>query len=112
MRYRDLIESDYIDDLETEVVNLLTAVSVDGIDEVNTGNLIRDLKSQGYMVDRETIMSVLDGLDIVTTATDDTIKISNNDANIMVGKDADRIETDRVDNLASKKATTDIGKDL
>ena len=51
MRARHFIESDYNEDLRSEVITLLTAVSAEGVDEIDTQNLLNDLESQGYAVD-------------------------------------------------------------
>lgn len=108
MRYRDLIVEDYSDDLRSEIINLLVAVSVEGIDEVDTQNLLADLQSQGYAIDEAGLLEILDEIDIVSTASADSINIATSDADMMVGQDADEVEADRVDSLAKKKASDDL----
>lgn len=111
MRLQDLLESDYNDDLRSEVITLLTAVSAEGIDEIATQNLLNDLETQGFSVDADTLLSILGELDIVSTASDDKITIATSDAAYMVGSEADDIEADKVDNMATSQATKDIGED-
>ena len=112
MRFRELFESDYSDDLRSEIITLMTAVSAEGIDEISTRSLLIDLTNQGYAVDEQTLLDIVDTLDIVSKADSETIEIVTSDGSLMVGADADRVEADRVDNLATKKAKDDIGKEL
>jgi riboflavin synthase alpha subunit len=112
MRFRDLIVEDYADDLQSEIINLLTAVSVHGVIEVDTTSLLTDLKMAGYSVDISTLLQVLDQIKIVKTATADTINISTDDTNKMVGANAKTMQKDRVANLAKKKSKQDIGDKL
>jgi len=111
MRLRDLIESEYNDDLRSEVITLLTAISAEGIKNVGTNNLLRDLELQGFAVDKQSLLELLQTIEIVSTATEDEILIATSDADQMVGQDADEIEQDRVDNLATDQATKDLGDD-
>lgn len=112
MRAAELFENDYTEDLRSEIITLLVAVNAQGITSVKTKNLLIDLEDQGYAVDQDSLLEILDELEIVSTANADTIEIATSDSDMMVGADADRIEQDRVDNLASKKATDDIGDKL
>ena len=112
MRARHFIESDYNEDLRSEVITLLTAVSAEGVDEIDTQNLLNDLESQGYAVDEQSLMDVLGELEIVSVATTDKITIATSDADAMVGDEAQDIEQDRVDNMATNQATKDIGEDM
>ena len=112
MRFRELIVEDYTDALRSEIINLLAAVSAEGVTEVNTENLLADLQAQGYSVDAPTLLQLMDQIEIVQTANADTINIATSDADKMVGGDADAVEQDRVDSLAKKKSSDDIGDKL
>ena len=112
MRFRELIVEDYTDALRSEIINLLAAVSAEGVTEVDTDNLLADLQAQGYSVDVSNLMQLMDQLPIVQTASADTIQIATGESDAMVGAEADAVEQDRVDALATKKSTDDIGDDL
>ena len=112
MRFRELIVEDYTDALRSEIINLLAAVSAEGVTEVDTENLLADLQAQGYNVDTSSLLQLMDQIDLVQTASADTIQIATGEGDAMVGAEADAVEKDRVDNLAAKKATDDIGDDL
>ena len=111
MRYHQLRESDYNDDLRSEIITLLAAVSAEGIDTVSTQNLLNDLEQQGFAVDSDVLMSILGELDIVSVATGDNITIATSDADAMTGSEAGDIEADRVNNMATDQATKDLGED-
>lgn len=110
MRLIDLFEDDYMQNLKAEIITLLTTVSAEGIDEVDTVNLLNDLEMQGYAVDEKSLLELLADIDIVATATADSIKISTSDVDMMVGDDAEEIEADTVNDLATNQATKDIGE--
>lgn len=112
MRARELFESDYNDDLRSEIITLLTAISAEGIKEVDTQNLLLDLEAQGFAVDSESLLELLNTIEIVSTATKEKISIATSDADMMMGADAAEIEQDRVDNMATDQATKDLGNDL
>jgi hypothetical protein len=112
MRASDLFESDYNGDLRSEVITLLTAVSAEGVHEIDTANLLADLQAQGYAVDEQSLMDLLSDIEIVSIATGDTISIATSDADSMVGAEAGEVEQDRVDNMAATQATKDIGESM
>mgnify|MGYP003646790717 CR=1 FL=1 len=85
MRLHQLRESDYNDDLRSEIITLLATVSAQGIDIVSTQNLLNDLEQQGFAIDHDVLMSVLGELDIVSVATGDRITIATSDADAMTG---------------------------
>jgi hypothetical protein len=105
MRLFELYENDYNEDLRSEVITLLTAVSAEGIVEISTQNLLNDLEQQGFAVDAESLMLLLADMKIVGKATDETITISTTDADHMVGAQTDDVKADRVDNMATTQAT-------
>jgi hypothetical protein len=110
MRFRELIAEDYTDSLRSEIINLLAAVSAEGITEVTTHALLADLQQSGYNIAEPDLLSLLDQIEIVQTASADSITLVGNDDDAMVGVDADEIEQDRVDQLATAKATKDVGE--
>jgi len=112
MKASELFDRDYTEDLRSEIITLLTAASAQGYDEIDTHNLVLDLEEQGFAVDEESLLDILDELDVVSTATPEKITIATSDADAMVGDDARDIEADRVDNMAQSQATKNLGKDI
>jgi hypothetical protein len=113
MRLHQLLaENDYNEDLRSEIITLLTAVSAEGIDEVDTQNLLNDLEMQGFAVDESSLLELLGELDIVSTANADKIEIATSDSDSLVGQDAEEMGQDRVDDLASNQATKGMGEDV
>jgi len=112
MRVTELYENDYIEDLRSEVITLLTAVSAEGIDEIDTQNLLNDLEQQGFAVDDQSLMELLHTIEIVSVATPEKITIATTDADAMVGDEAGEMAADTVDNMATNQATKDLGEDM
>lgn len=111
MRFHELIIEDYTDSLMSEIINLLAAMSAEGVTEIDTTALLLDLQSQGHTLDTQTLLQLIDQIEIVTNANADTVSLAN-DADMNVGADANEIGQDRVDSLATKKSTDDIGDEL
>jgi hypothetical protein len=111
MRETDLLEDNYTDNLRAEVMTLLAMVSARGINKINTQNLLNDLEEQGFAIDADSLLLLLDNMDIVSQAAEDTITLSTSNADAMVGMDTDKIEADRVDALATNQAKKGIGED-
>lgn len=77
MRLHQLLkENGYMENLKDDVINILTISSSIGIDKVKTKYLVKDLVDMGYDVDKTTILSLLNDVDIVTDANNNTITIS------------------------------------
>lgn len=77
MRLNQLIkETSYMENLKDDVINLLIISSSVGMNKIKTKYLVKDLVNMGYEVDNNTILSLLNDIDIVTDANDDIIKIS------------------------------------
>jgi len=111
MRLHQLLaESDYNEDLRSEIITLLTAVSAEGIDEVDTQNLLNDLEMQGFAVDKNSLLELLGTMYIVATANADKIEITTSDSDFMIGQDSEEVEQDRVDDLATNQATKSMGE--
>ena len=96
-------ENEYTDELYNDVINLLIVTADEGIREIKTENLLNDLLEMGYSVDEQTILDLLDNVDIVQIANDDTIKISVTDGEHLVGADSEELGAKTVDRLAQKE---------
>lgn len=81
MRYHQLVlETDYMENLKDEIINLLTIASARGIKNLRTSFLVKDLTNVGFDVDIDTILSIMNDLEIVSTADDKKIQIATNDS--------------------------------
>lgn len=124
MRYHNLIfENGYMENLKDEVVNLLTISSSIGINDVKTSLLVKDLRGMGYEVNADTILDILNDIDIVNSADSKIINISTfspdeeisdipdfeQDDTTFGGFD-DEDENDAVDDSAIEKSVRDITK--
>lgn len=125
MRYHNLIfENGYIKNLKDEIINLLAISSSIGIDNVKTPLLVKDLRGMGYEVDRQTILNILDEIEIVTSADSSIINISTYDTDNdepseipdfedetpFGGFDDEDDIDDAVDDAAKEKSMKDISK--
>jgi hypothetical protein len=111
MHFRKLFEMEYSESLRNEIITLLTMVKADGINEISTANLLNDLQQTGHAINLDGLLLALDDIEIVSNASADKISISTSDADMMVGADAEEISADTVDDLATRNATKDIGRE-
>ena len=75
MRFREIVlyESNYNDELVSEIISLLSAISAEGINEISIVNLLKDLTSEGHPLDEQSLKDLLSELAIVTDVSDDGI---------------------------------------
>lgn len=108
MRYKQLFE-DYESELRSAIVSILTAINAEGIDQIDTDQLIIDLQAQGFSVDKNSIFKTLELLPIVANATSQTINIRSNDVTRAADAETRSKESKRLDQLAQKHAKKDLG---
>ena len=108
MRYKQLFE-DYESELRSAIVSILTAINAEGIDQIDTDQLIIDLQAQGFSVTKNSIFKTLELLHIVANATSQTINIRSNDVTRSADAETRSKEGKRLDTLAQKHAKKDLG---
>jgi len=108
MRYKQLFE-DYEEELRSAIVNILTAINAEGIDTIDTDQLIIDLQAQGFSVDKNSIFKTLELLPIVANATSQTINIRSNDVTRASDAETKSREANKIDKMAQKHAKKDLG---
>lgn len=108
MRFRQLVEDNYVDSLKDAITSMLVAVAAEGVFEIDTRQLIIDLQQDGFSIDKKNIFRVLNELPIVSSADSKTIKIKTNDTS--AGQlDVKKQQTSAVDKMAQKQAKKDLG---
>jgi hypothetical protein len=75
MRARELLE-DYNQSLESDLENLLIAAKGNGIQEVQTQDIVDQLYKMGYSVDVNSIMMLLSNSPTVMNATPEMITLT------------------------------------
>ena len=110
MKFFELFESqDYLDDLRDEIVNLLVTASAEGVTEVHTGQVVKDLRSMGYVgVDPVTVVQILSGHPVVAMANKDTIKVATTDAERYTSPDVADKEEKTIDKMAKRQLQKEI----
>lgn len=108
MRFRQLVEDTYVDDLKNAIVSILTAISAEGIREFDTTQLIQDLQDNGYSIDDHNIFDVLNNLPIVASADAKTIRLNVGSAQAG-NPDVEKSQTSALDKMAQKQAKKDLG---
>ena len=108
MRFKQLVESNYEGELEDAIVTLLTAIGAEGLNTVDTDQLILDLQNQGFSINKNSLFSTLNGLPIVANANSETIQIRGAD----MTRAADLKTRDREQSKITKDAQKQAKKDL
>lgn len=110
MRYFQLVESEYTNKLHNTIVTLLLAVSSEGIREIDTSQLVRDLQAQGFSeINDSNIVAILNDLPIVSSATTDTISIKVDTPLRATSDEVASREKRHLDKVAQKQAKKDLG---
>ena len=108
MRFKQLVERNYEGELEDAIVTLLTAIGAEGINTVDTDQLVLDLQNQGFSINKNSLFSTLNGLPIVANANSETIQIRGAD----MTRAADLKTRDREQSKITKDAQKQAKKDL
>ncbi len=92
-----------IDDIKTDIISLLDAISAEGIEEIKFASLLKDLRRAGHSIGRGQLLDILTTVPIVRDASLETIRVvtdRDSEANIGDGEaDVDK----KVSKLAQKK---------
>lgn len=68
-----LLTEAYMDELNNAIMNLIVMLKSDDKEEVSTFQLRKKLSKEGYMLSTNELLTVLDDLDIVSSADRDTV---------------------------------------
>ena len=105
MRFKDLILESSVDELESEIIDMLAALHAEGITEINTQNLLNDLTNEFNPIDEERLVELLNNLPIVSDADENSITladisdISNDDFDIPEPPDGEEGEIPDEDDM-------------
>lgn len=77
MRARELLDENYNTNLESDLTNLLVGAKGAGAEEINTQDVVVQLRGMGYSVDENSIMSLLSRNPMVLNATPSSIRFTS-----------------------------------
>ena len=80
MRAREVLQEDYNQSLQSDLDNLLVGAKANGATEVDTKAVVDQMYAMGYAVDVNSIVSLLSQNPVVTSATPETIMLSQPNA--------------------------------
>lgn len=97
MRLREIIREDYTQSLKSDLTNILINIKSMGRTEVETNDLVRQLRSMGYSsVDMNSIQPLLQNNPVV-------ISSDNNSVSLKTESNLDNSETEKTAKRASEK---------
>tara|TARA_Y100001972_G_C7508956_1_gene257281 strand:+ start:131 stop:466 length:336 start_codon:yes stop_codon:yes gene_type:complete len=100
------------EDIRTDIISLLDAISAEGLEEIKFVSLLKDLRRAGHTITRGQLLDVLQGVPIVRDASLETIRIvtdRDNDANIGDGEEKAKKQ---VKKLAQKRVNKELDNEL
>jgi len=107
MRAREILEEDYNQSLESDLSNLLVGAKGAGAQEIETQDLVVQLRAMGYAVDENSIMSLLSRNPAVLNATPTLVRMTPPEGAAAGGGDPSQDAAAKVSDMASK--ATKIG---
>lgn len=75
MRAREILEENYNQSLLSDLNNILTVAKSCGSSELNTADIVNQLRSMGYAVDENSIITLLDGNPMIANSSSETINL-------------------------------------
>lgn len=109
MRARELLE-DYNQSLESDLENLLIAAKGNGIQEVQTSDIVDQLYGMGYSVDVNSIMMLLSNSPTVMNATPEMITLTAPEGSAQGGDTDAEDNANAVSDMAMSNAEQGIDK--
>ena len=100
------------EDIRTDIISLLDAISAEGLEEVKFVSLLKDLRRAGHTINRGQLLDVLQGIPIVRDASLETIHIvTDRDNDVNVG-DGEEKAKKQVKKLAQKRVDKELDNEL
>lgn len=108
MRAVELLEG-YSEDLVNDLTDLLAVAKSRNMDEVPVQDLVDRLLAMGHNVNRQSIMTILNGNPYVQTATPQAVQLTPDDGAAVSG-DAESAENnqEKVSQMAADQADSDL----
>tara|TARA_B100000900_G_C20598666_1_gene724558 strand:+ start:2035 stop:2364 length:330 start_codon:yes stop_codon:yes gene_type:complete len=98
-----------INEIKTELISLLDAISVEGIQEIQTASLLKDMRRSGHTISKQQLLGLLQEMPIVKDANIETIRVvTDRDNDVNIGNGEDDIDK-AVGKLAQKQVDKEIG---
>lgn len=76
MRAREIIQEDYNENLESDLNNLLVAAKANGLQQVQTNDIVDQLYSMGYSINVNSLLPLLSENPMVMNATPEMINMT------------------------------------
>jgi hypothetical protein len=102
MRAREILQEDYNQSLESDLTNLLIGAKGSGSQEINTRDLVTQLRGMGYAVDENSLMLLLSRNPAVLNATPTLVRMTGAEGAEQGGGDPAQDTAARVGDMAQK----------
>ena len=106
------LNSQYVGELSDTVINLIYAASAEGQDSISTQDLISDLENEGYFVNVQDLIDILDDNPIVKNISKDTVEldtgINQDDGATYTGNDQVDSNKTKVTAMAQRQISRDL----
>lgn len=100
-----LVKEAYIDELNKTIMNLIAIAKSDNLDEIPTRKLRKMLSKEGYLLSTRELLTVLDDLNIVRNADNDSIKLNGE-------PDVDLPDLDQLPDVSDQEPVNPMDQDV
>jgi hypothetical protein len=105
MRAREIIQEDYQESLDSDLSNILVGAKGSGATDINTEDLVLQLRGMGYSVNKNNIMVLLSRNPLVLNATPESVHLTEPEGSGEMNTDTSKQDNaDRVTDMAIKAA--------
>ena len=96
------------EDIRTDIISLLDAISAEGLEEVKFVSLLKDLRRAGHTINRGQLLELLQDIPIVRDASLETINIvTDRDNDVNIGDGGEKVKK-QVKKLAQKQVDKEL----
>jgi len=111
MRFHELVnvlESDYQAEIRDEAINLLVAAKAQGVETIGPLQLIKTLKAQGYDLDLQTLIDLLQDHPMIEMITPEKIVVSTGALDRYVDPNTANKEDAKIKKMAKRQIDKEL----
>lgn len=111
MRFYELVnvlESDYNNEIKDEAISILVAAKAQGVETMHPNQLIKDLQAQGYDMNLQSLIDLLQGHPMIEKITPEQIVVSTGALDRYVDPETADKENAKIKKMAKRQIDKDI----
>lgn len=108
MKFRDLLEATYIQDIKRSILSSLVALKIQGIHKIDTSQVLKDFAEHNMPISLADLISFLQDDPMISRVNKDFIEFAQDGDQEMTAKDNVDQDKEKVHQLSTKKLNKEL----